>query len=95
MKIGADEKEYCQISDKDNKVLGYVLKENLEVAEDSEEITEDDTENAKDVAKSNNATGNSKVDDFFSNSGNAFDGVTFGGQATADAGGKAAGINLY
>lgn len=31
-------------------------------------------------------TSNSKVNDFFSNSGNAFDGVTFGGQATAEGG---------
>ena len=48
--------------------------------------TEEVTENTKGVAKSNNATSNSKVNDFFSNSGNAFDGVTFGGQATAEGG---------
>lgn len=45
--------------------------------------TEEIAENTKDVAKSNS---NSKVNDFFSNSGNAFDGVTFGGQATAEGG---------
>lgn len=97
VETGEDEKEYCQISDKDNKLLGYVLKENLEAAEDTEETTEDSeevAENTKDVAKSNNS-GNSKVDDFFSNSGNAFDGVSFGGQATVgDGSGNFSNINL-
>lgn len=72
-------------------------KKNKSLEQSKVEIeTEEVTENTKDVAKSNNlqatentsgTTGNSKVDDFFSNSGNAFDGVTFGGQATtADSG---------
>lgn len=40
-------------------------------------------------------TSNSKVNDFFSNSGNAFDGVTFGGQATVgDGSGNFSNINL-
>lgn len=51
---------------------------------------EEKAESTKEVAESskveNPETSNSKVNDFFSNSGNAFDGVSFGGQATAESG---------
>ena len=60
---------------------------------------EEKAEDNKEVAESSNVvkleTSNSKVNDFFSNSVNAFDGVTFGGQATVgDGSGRFSNINL-
>lgn len=60
---------------------------------------EEKAESTKEVAESskveNPETSNGRVNDFFSNSGNAFDGVSFGGQATVgDGSGRFSNINL-
>lgn len=65
------------------------------IDQSKQNITQKEEEKAESDNVENPETSNSKVNDFFSNSGNAFDDVTLGGQATADAGGKAAGITLY
>lgn len=65
------------------------------IDQSKQNVTQKEEEKAESDNVENPETSNSKVNDFFSNSGNVFEGVTFGGQATADAGGKAAGITLY
>lgn len=51
--------------------------------------------NSNTTTENPTGTSNSKVNDFFSNSGNAFDGVTFGGQATVEGSGANPNIELY
>lgn len=99
--ITKDNKEWYQLGDTDRNLIGYVSasylgKSKVQLQQPATTSTESNgqttaAENNSQATESNSQatesnSGNSKVDDFFSNSGNAFDGVTFGGQATADSG---------
>lgn len=104
--ITKDNKEWYQLGDADGNLIGYVSatylgKSKVQVQQSQPAPAESNgqptaAENNSQATESNSGTtGNSKVDDFFSNSGNAFDGVTFGGQATVEGSGANPNIELY
>ena len=80
------ESEITAITEENKNLSNSIDQSKQNVTQKEEEKAESNKEVAESSNVENPETSNSKVNDFFGNSGNTFDGVTFGGQATAEGG---------